>query len=267
MGSQHQFVFENFNVSVRLPNIEAADRDKGYDQIASLSSSLSKTSEPLTFSVHKVDLEIEIPKNLNVPKEALNKPPSQYDAFNDKQRESVDLICNEYPPLAERAFDYWLDILRWSTSCSLIGQSQLSEKHSGWGTYIVDDSTDHRVWGCTHIFVVKREYEVSAEHWNTAQKYLSQNAELPMHIRFLHDADTSIENQLYEKAILELAMSCEIFLRYSVFKTIPDTLSTELHTYIEEANINQYVGKFFKSLVDTSSENDYKRLTKEISSL
>jgi uncharacterized protein (UPF0332 family) len=267
MGSQHKFEFENYNVSVRLPGIEAADRDNKYDQVASLSSSLSKTGEPLTFTVHKVDMEIEIPKSLSAPKKALNKPPSQYDAFNDKQRESVDLICKGYPLIAERAYDYWLDIIRWSSSCSLIGQLQLSDKRSGWGIYIVDDSTDHRVWGCTQVIVVKREYEVSTEHWNTAQAHLSNNAELPMHIRFLHDADTSIENQLYEKAILELALSCEIYLRYSVFKTIPDTLSAELHAYIEEANINQYVGRFFKSLVDTSAESDYKRLTKELSSL
>jgi hypothetical protein len=88
-----------------------------------------------------------------------------------------------------------------------------------------------------------------------------------MYLRFLHDAEASIRHGYHEKAILELAMACEIYLRYSVSRFIPVGTPKELATYIEEANINQYISKFFKSLIPNERLGDYKRLAKDLSSL
>lgn len=268
MGASHAFSFESHRVFVRLPQAKLADRDESkFDQVARLDSYRADTNEPLTFTVERVDLEIEVSNLISVPDEALVKPPCQHESFSTEQRKVVDGICESHQVVAERAFEYWLEILRWSSGFALIGQPEISEKRSGWSTYVVDSSTNHRVWGCGPMFTVYRELEVTKEHWEIAETHLTNGDILPMHIRFLHDAETSTRNGHYEKSILELAMACEIYLRYSVFNFIPDTTPKEFVTYIEEANINKYVERFFKSLVRSENLKDYNRLTTDISSL
>jgi len=268
MGASHEFSFENYRVFVRLPRSDHADRDeRKYDQVARVSSYRTDTKEPLAFTVESVDLEIDVPGSISVPDEALVKPPCQFESFSSEQKMVVGEICDSHPAIAERAFEYWLEVLRWSSGFALVGQPEISGKHSGWSTYVVDKSTNHHVWACGLRTVVYREFEVTKEHWEIAQAHLANGDILPMHLRFLHDAETSTRNNHCEKAILELAMACEIYLRYSVFNFIPDSTPAVLVTYIEEANINKYVDKFFRSLVPNENLKDYSRLTKDISSL
>lgn len=268
MGAIHEFSFENHRVLVRLPRAELADRDQTkYDQVARISSYRADSKEPLSFAVGKVDVEIEVLGSISVPDDALTGPLCKYKSFSAEQRKAVDEICESHTGIAERAFEYWLEILRWSSGFALIGQPEISDKRSGWSTYIVDKSTQHRVWGCGLRTTFYKEFEVTKEHWEIASAHFARGDILPMHLRFLHDAETSTRNAHFEKAILELAMACEIYLRYAVFSFIPYGTPIELAKYIEEANINKYVGKFFKSLLPREKRRDYNRLAKEISSL
>jgi hypothetical protein len=268
MGATHEFLFENHRVLVRLPRVEHADRDENkYDEVARLSSYRGDSKEPLTFTIIKVDVEVDVIGKISVPDDALTKPPSQYEAFSVEQKKVVDEICESHPGIAERAFEYWLEILRWSSGFALIGQPEISNNRSGWSTYIFDKSTQHRVWGCGSITTINKGFEVSKDHWEIARAHLAKGDNLPMHLRFLHGAEASARNAHYEKSILELAMACEIYLRFSVFSFIPDGTPRELATYIEEANINKYIGKFFKSLVPREKQSEYSRLAKDISSL
>jgi hypothetical protein len=268
MGSAHAFVFEKHNIKVRLPKLEDANRDEKYDQIARVSSSRADTKEPLSFRIYNVDLEIEIPDLVSVPEEALTKPPKQIEYFSQDQKEVVDNIIKTQSLIAERAFDYWLGIIRWSSGSALIGQPEISSVKSGWATYIKDASTNNDVWMGPLMFT-SRIFKtwVEDKHWKIAADHLNLGDELPLHMRFLHDAEASVSSGHHKKSILELAMACEVYLRYSVFEFIPKDMPQELKTYIEEANINQYASKFFKSLVPENHQPQYTKLSKEISSL
>lgn len=267
MGSIHEFNFESHNVTVRLPKPEHADRDEKFDDVASLISYRSDTKEPLLYSVLKVDVEIAIPNKISVPEEALSKPPNQYDHFTDEQKKTADSVCEQLSDLAGRAFQYWLEIIRWVSGYALIGQPSINDFESGWSTYIMDHATNHRVWGESVNITVYRDSEITKEHWEKTLEHLLNGDVIPMHLRFLNDAKASTRNGQYEKAIIELAMACEIYLRYSVFEFIPDSTPEQLKSYIEEANINQYASKFFKGLVPYSQTSNYKKIAKDISSL
>lgn len=267
MGCIHEFNFEDHNVTVRLPKQEHAGRDNRHDNVASLISSRADTNEPLLYRVLKVDVEIVIPKKINVPQEALSNPPNQYDHFSKQQERDADNLCMEYSSLAKRAFQYWLEIMRWASGYALIGQPEFSNFDSGWSTYLIDSSTNHEVWAESLMFTVYKDSEITKEDWENALMHLQNGDVIPMHHRFLHDAKASIRYRQYEKAIIELAMACEIFLRYSAFEFIPKTTPEPMKTYIEEANINQYVSKFFKNYVPSNEYSNYKRLAKDISSL
>jgi len=268
MGSAHAFVFEEHHITVRLPKYEDANRGEKYDQIADVSSSCTDTNESLSFMVYKVDLEIEVPDLVNVPEEALTKPPKQIDHFSQEQKEIVDDIIKTHSLMAERAFDYWLGIIRWASGNALIGQPEISGVKSGWSTCIMDAPTNKRVWigPITLKSTIYRSW-VEDKHWRIAADHLKLGDELPLHLRFLHDAEASVSSEHYKKSILESAMACEVYLRYSVFEFIPKDTPQELKTYIQEANINQYASKFFKSLVPESHQKQYKKLLQEISSL
>jgi hypothetical protein len=168
MGASHDFCFENHRVLVRLPRAEHADRDEGYDQVARLSSYRTTTNEPLTYTIHRVDVEVEVLGAVSIPDDALTKPPNQYESFSAEQRKTVEQLCESYPGRAERAFEYWLEILRWSSGLALIGQPQISGAQSGWGTYLIDTSTQHRVWACAIGLTVYAATEVTKEHWEVA---------------------------------------------------------------------------------------------------
>ncbi len=117
------------------------------------------------------------------------------------------------------------------------------------------------------MFTVYKDSEITKDDWEKALVHLQNGDVIPMHHRFLHDAKASTRYGQYEKAIIELAMACEIFLRYSVFELIPGSIPEPMKTYIEEANINQYVSKFFKIYVPGPEASNYKILAKDISSL
>lgn len=267
MGSTHEFKFEDHNVTVRLPKAEHADRDERFDDVARLAAYREDPKVPLIYGVFKVDVEIAIPDKINIPEEALSKPPKQIAYFSEVQKRTANSVCQEYSELAQRAFQYWLEIIRWVSECAFIGQPKISDHKSGWSTYIIDVATDHRVWAESSGITIYHNPELTKEHWNKALGHLQNGDSIPMHLRFLHDAKASTKNGQYEKAIIELAMACEIYLRYSVFELIPESTPASMKTYIEEANINQYVGKFFKELVAISQAEKYKAIAKDISSL
>lgn len=267
MGSIHEFEFEKHRVSIRLPKKEHIERGKGFDDVGHLASFLTETEEPLLYGVAKVDVEVSVPKIVNVPEEALSSPPKQVKYFSEEQRKVVDAVCDDFTGIAKRAFQYWLEIIRWVSDDALIGQPSVSGFESGLSTYLMDASTNHRVWASTQVLTVRCSTELTKEHWLKAAEHLKNGDEIPMHLRFLHDAKASRRNRQYEKAVIEIAMACEIYLRYSVFEYIPVSTPEEIKRYIEEANINKYSSQFFRSLVPESAVSDYKKIAKEISSL
>lgn len=267
MGSVHEFDFETFHVKVRLPTQEDAQRDEGFDEVARLTGWRESTKEPLVYDVAKVDVNVLHPGLINVPEEALSNPPNQYEHFTDQQKNVVEDVCNRFSGVAERAFQYWLEIIRWVSNNAMIGQPDISGFESGWSTYLMDVSTGHRVWSSSHTIVVHLQSEITKEDWKNAEDHLKNGDTLPLHLRFFHDAKSSKRNGQYEKAIIELAMACEIYLRYQVFEFIPESTPQELKKYIEEANINKYVSQFFNSLVPESKRSAYKKVAKDISSL
>jgi hypothetical protein len=134
-------------------------------------------------------------------------------------------------------------------------------------TYLIDVKSGHRVWAGSHTFVVPFVKEVAVRHWQLAQERLNELAQVPLHISFLHSAEQSYSVGYFQRSIVELALACETYLRYSVTEHFPDDLSEVLTTYIQEANISQYINQFFRNLVSEQDKPAYRKLKDEIVSL
>jgi hypothetical protein len=281
MGEQHEFQFQEHDIAVRLPTMENADRDSRFDSVARIMSwrkyneesspfaykHNDEIVEPIEFSVEKVDVEIEIPGMISVPNESLINPPNQYEHLTSEQTQTLKKLSSEHSLLSKNAFSYWLEIIRWSTGNALIGHEIFQNRYREWSTRIFEAASDHHVWAGESTFLVTETKPVTKDHWMLAESRLKSGDAIPMHIQFIINAEQSARNSFYEKAIIETAMACETYLRYTVLGYMPKKLQQDIVGYIESANINQYSSHFFKNLVATESEKEYSKLRKDIDSL
>lgn len=267
IGQKHTFIFEGRKTCILLPTKEAANENRPRNDTAHAVEYWSATNEPTTYSINQVDIEIEILGKISIPEVALSHPPTQYEAFTKEEQLTAQEITKQHSILAERALEYWLEILRWTSGYALIGKPAISSVQSGWATYICSEEENKRVWGGSRPIVVPWNPPVKLLAWESASQKLVNNEKLPIHLRFLHEAENSIEHQQIEKSVIETAMACETFLRYTVLQSIPTSLQNEITKYIEEANINKYVTQFFKSLIPENQAEKYKEISRELSSL
>lgn len=267
MGSSHKFILDDFRIEIKLPKKDHVNKGPKFDEVASLTSWKSITEEPLVFEVHKVDLEIKLKEKISIPQDAINSTNVDVSLFDENSRKKLNNVTNEYAEISDRALQYWLEILRWSTGYPFIGKQFSHANKSGWGTYLINESTENRVYCGTQVIVIPKDYLVTYIQWELTQTRLSKNLQLPMYIKFIHDAQSSIKIGNCERAIVELALACENYLRYSVFDYLPSGLQKEFVEYIEEANINQYLNRFFNNIVEEKDKTKFKKIKKDISSL
>lgn len=135
------------------------------------------------------------------------------------------------------------------------------------GLNLVDAQTSNHVYASTTRFTIQRTDPVTSKNWNLALERVQSQIELPIYIKFLHDAHESIRSGNIQRAVVELALCCEIYLRYSVFKLIPPDLLEDFVIFIEEANINQYLNRFFKNSLSPEDKPKFNPLKRALSSL
>jgi hypothetical protein len=269
MGTKHEFEFESFNITINIPPEDSANRDEGFDQVAYLGCWREDEGIkiPLEYEVHKVDLNIEVKELQNIPEEASNTSNVDSSIYDKEKRELLDKISDRYELIANRAFTYWLEILQWSSNAPLLGVGSPSSNLSGWGTYLIDPHTNNRVYSSTNRITVQRTTLVTDENWRLTLNRVQNQTELPMYIKFLHDAHVSMRSGNIHRATVELALCSENYLRYSVFELIPQNLMDDFVQFIEEANINQYLNRFFKNALGEEDKVKFNPLKKELSSL
>lgn len=269
MGTKHEFEFESYYITINIPSEDSVDRDERFDHVASLNCWREEdgVKVPLEYEIHKVDLSIEVKELQCIPEEASNTCNVDSSIYSKKQRDILDKVSDRYELIANRAFTYWLEILRWSSNTPLLGVGSPASNLSGWGTYLIDPNTSNRVYSSTGRITVQRTNPVTDEDWRMALNRVQTQTELPMYIKFLHDAHVSMQSGNIHRATVELALCSENFLRYSVFELIPENLMGDFVEFIEEANINQYLNRFFKNSLAQDDKAKFNPLKKELSSL
>ena len=266
MGKSHEFEFEGLTVRIQLPTQDEAEKDQD-NEVAQIQGRKTETNLIVSFHILSVDLFVSLPNRINVPEKALTLPPKQIEHFTQEEISALDSITESHSQIAERAFTHWLQILRWCSDNPLIGLPKVEGSDSGGGARILESSSNKCVWIGTVWFLADLYDAMDCEQWEVAQVRLVNGRSIPLHLHFLHLARQSFRNGEFEKSILETALSCEVYIRYSVFEFMPEDLSEEMTAYIEEANINQYVSRFFHSLVPNDQLSAYKKLKKDINSL
>ncbi|KAF5435933.1 hypothetical protein C5S35_09820 [Candidatus Methanophagaceae archaeon] len=215
LGCEHRFSFENRTVSIKIPSSNQVDSGQGYDKVASVAARRAVDDEPFEFYIHKVDVEVSIPGTFSIPSELLNRPPNTPEVLE------LDKVAEQHQSIAEKAFEYWIRIVRWVCDDSRIGQNKVENYRSGWGTDLIDAECDTEVWAPVQRFYALGYKVLSVEEWKEIQSKLSLGSQPPIYVTFKHDAEENIRLGDYNRSLVDMAIACETFLRFTVLQRLP----------------------------------------------
>lgn len=267
LGSEHRFSFEDRTVSIKIPSIDQVDSGQGYDKVASIGARRAVDNEPLEFYIHKIDVEVSKPDTVSIPSEVLNRPPNAHDPFSDEEQKRLDKVAEQHQSTAEKAFNYWIRIVRWVCDDSRIGRDQVEDFRSGWSTYLIDAESDTKVWIQGQVFHVLGYKTLRVEEWQEIQSKLSLGSQPPIYVEFKHDAEEHIRLGDYKRSLVDMAIACDTFLRFTVLQRLPVELNTKMAAYIEKANVHLYINQFFPGIIDKATNKQFKKLTSDLRAL
>ena len=256
LGRTVSFVHQGSTVTIRLPPKERVTESYDESALATRRSWQDNTGELISADVYAVDVLTECEPDVNLPAGVLDKRPNAYDLIDEPTQTTLNSIAAGGSSIAISAFEYWVTLLRWATSRHAIGRELRIGSQSGWSTYLRDRASGKDVWVDAMTIQVMIEEPITLEQWQTAERYAKEARVPPIHTVLLAEAAHCIDVADYRRCIIDLATSCEVFLRSTVVRSLPHGITEAASTYIEEANINQYVSHLFPALL-----NDQERAT------
>lgn len=264
LGAVLQFKLEGYTARVKLPASDQLDRGKGFDEVITVGARRASDNEPLEFIINKVDIEVEKPERTEVPDEALTRNANAYELFSQKEQQGLNDIAENHRVISEKAFEYWIRILRWKCDDGSIGRPELHDYHSGWSTHLHDIDTKRTLWIESQVMYVRGYIKVNRELWIEVEQALQQGLEAPIYIEYKHDGEQNIKIGDLNRGIVDLAISCETYLRLKVSRSLPRELERSIVGYIENTNIQRYIDHFFPSILSATQKGRYQELKPEL---
>jgi hypothetical protein len=124
------------------------------------------------------------------------------------------------------------------------------------------------------VFFMPGYRPLSLQEWEDIQQRLSNGSHPVVYLEHKLDAEDRMEMGDYRRALVDLAVACETFIRTTVLQSLPTELSKDLRDYIDQANISQYLNRFFPQVINQTARQQYNRkqygkndMPKELASL
>jgi len=267
LGQSHEFEFENHKVRVELPSTESLSKTGDQQPHIDSCRVVDGHKIPLDIHIPTVDISILLPDRLVFPAEILNRPVKAPDLFPENQQKGMDTQVARYGEFAERAFDLWIRTLRWKCNSGVIGRPEVRGAKSGWSTYLVDESTKKRIWAEPGVLTVAGYKRVTIADWNEVGRALDQGTRPPIFVDLMFDGEQNLELGDLQRATVDLAVSCEIFMRSLLTKQLPEDLNDALCEYIEDANIRQVLNRFLPEILDETENKILRNIKPDLQRL
>ena len=268
MGQSISFERDGSSVTLKLPSMEqASDR---HDERASAYPGAwwATTNEPIYFVVQFVDVCVSVAVDVNLPLTILDRPPNAFDLLSEGQKGSLNAIVAKHKEKAESAFHYLVSLLRWVSGFHAIGRHGRIGNSSGWSTRLYDRDTNKDVWVATHWMEVTGYREITKDNLERVRNLASTQQDAPIYVVLYDDAMDCLDVKDYRRALVDLCVACEVFLRNRVISALPKETTARVSRLIEEANINQFVTHLFPELLSEALKLEYKKNIKgELSAL
>jgi hypothetical protein len=261
IGAKHSFQFGDRAVDIELPNVDLPDLaaipamhlQAERHNLAIVSWKRGYGPESATsIAVERATVKVEVGGKLEISNAMLEKPPNRPNGLDDAQIAKLNSIVKTNRDLAGRAFGYWLRVMRWVSKDSSIGRPQVRGAASGWSTYLADKKSKKEFWSGPHELTAVVKEPVSEEMWAHASKVLRQSVQPPLHYELYFDGIENRKLEDYQRAVVDFAVSTEVFIRTRTMNSLPQGLSQSLREYIDDASIRNVMTKFFKDLFSSS---------------
>jgi len=254
LGTSHYFDYKGYIVEIRMPSStdERKLRTAGYHVI-------DGKEIPFISQVKIVDIYIKISNALECinSRDENNVNPNHKLAGCDPNE-----LISEMTKASISAFKYWLDIVRLFTKDYHIGlRSRRATSHDH--ASIIASDSEKRI--CSGPFCINSkivDHGIEREIWDEIQSELKKGTSLPIHYQFLIDANHALEDNRLKSCIIDLAMACETYLRFSVFELLGEC-PEDVKSNMELANINAFTNGYFKNRVIPSQKTKYDKLKKD----
>lgn len=154
----------------------------------------------------------------------------------------------------------WIRTLRWKCQDSAIGRPEIHGSETGWRTYLVDASSQKEIWGSVHTLAVEGYKPVTVENWIAVGDALRKGLSPPVSYDLLFDGEEHLKTGDLQRAVVDLAVACESFIRAEVMRQLPSNLNDALREYIGKAPVRQVLTGFFPKVLTAEEDKDLKRL-------
>lgn len=268
LGCSITFAHAGSPVSIKLPSLDRVGDRFDERALASPGAENARTGEVLHYYVHAVDVTTDCQAEVALPEVVLQRTPNAFDHIEASMQDRLNAISGKASANASSAFEYWIGLVRWLTGFHRIGRELRVGNDSGWGTYLQDRATAKPVWRPGMTVSIARAEVVTANHWQKVQLHAASGEDPPMHLTLLADAKHCIDLGDYRRALVDLSIACEVYLRTTVLNALPEGVLAEAIRLIEEANINQFVTHMFPALLSDLARTAYqKSIKKDLDSL
>lgn len=279
IGKSTEFKYDNRKIKISIPT-EAIDKlwkevdlpsfdeeDKRLAILAWREEEVGRT--PTQILVYFVDMTLEIPERLRIKSELLSRPPNASDILNQEEQSSLDNIAISNGKIAEAAFEYWLRVLRYESRNWSIGRPSVKSHRSGWGTYLFAHIERKRFWNANIPVSVPTipEKVINSDIWSSTEKSLQDGIDSPLYFAIYFDGIEHLMLADYQRAIVDFAVACEVFMRSKLAKLIPSSLTNPLAKYILEASAFRVRTQFFPELLSPIGMRTFKGLSKDLEKL
>jgi len=155
-GTVHHFEMDKFAIIVRLPKRPHPSSMSKYDEYAPITcnswKNLSNRMLPIEFNVYRIMIEVDGGGECSIPADSIGKV--NVSLFSKFKRNQLDAQANRLKETADKAFDYWLSILRWRSGNPYIRPPFGRNESLNFGTYLLDNNTHKRFYSPGHSFTV-----------------------------------------------------------------------------------------------------------------
>jgi hypothetical protein len=263
MGRTLSFERNGSPVTIKLPPVEQVGEMHDESARACRGAWNSNTGEPIYFVIRSVDVCVEASQEVDVPNEVLERRPNAYELVSDEQQKALNLVADKCSTLAQEAFEYWVSLLRWVSGSHKICRHVSIGNESGWPTRLSDAGTEKDVWIRIQTIVVKGYRTVTEAVWEKVSQLARAGESPPIYSILYGDALDCIDQADYRRALVDLSVACEVFLRSRVIASLPLGTSDQVSRLVEESNINQFVAHLFPSLLDQECRERYRKNIKD----
>jgi hypothetical protein len=243
-GAQHRFTFEKCDVTVSLPQRPIERQIQKLGQPLQVTRSRIKPKMPLTFAVNEVYVTLDPRDKRRIPVGAIGTVNVTH--FTNRQRTALDKITWRLEEIGQRAFEYWLSMLRWKSANYRIRPTYGRRESFGLRTYLRDKSSGTNFYRPTLTFTAAREYPLMRKDWKDAECALGNRQDVPIWRDYLADAHTRHMCDDPRRAIVSLAVASETLLRRIAHQFLAHPSNEEFQKMVGQISISRFIESWTK---------------------